>query len=313
MIEDRVHFAETAAPVTAASPEPATVVASAFRPTLPLVLAEATGAFQREELSVRVRTASSSDAQIAELIEGSIDVAHTALDNVVAWSRDAPVRVIGITDLGVAHELVARDPITSVETLRGRTIGVDSPRSGFGVLLEAALSDAGLERDAYTIKATGGLNSRAGALASGEVDACLLAGASLTAALGSGHHRLLALREHFPSYPAIALVAHTPLQGERRAVLVRYVAALGSGLRADDVDPAAVAAVLGTDLATAEAWLTTEQARMTGTVGDADAARQAIAEALLATGRIGSEDSIDQFTELLMAGSSCIQSPGRGR
>jgi ABC-type nitrate/sulfonate/bicarbonate transport system substrate-binding protein len=299
--------------MTSASAEPATVVASAFRPTLPLVLAEATGAFRRERLSVTVRTAASSDAQIAELIEGSIDVAHTALDNVVAWSRDAPVQVIGITDLGVAHELVAREPITSMAGLRGCTIGVDSPRSGFVVLLEAVLSRYGLDRDDYTIKPAGGLSSRAGALASGEVDACLLAGAALTAALASGHHRLLALREHFPSYPAIALVAYAPqLRGERRAVLARYVAALSDGLRAHDVDPAAVAAVLATDLPAAKAWLATEHGRMTDVVGDADAARRAIVDALLATGRIGPDESIDSFTELLMEEPGCIHSPWRG-
>jgi ABC-type nitrate/sulfonate/bicarbonate transport system substrate-binding protein len=286
--------------VLRSSAELATIIASSFRPTLPIVLAQAGGQFRRAGLAVELRTPASSGAQLRQLIDGEIDVAHTALDNIVAWSAEAEVRIIGVTDLGVAHELVARDPITTVAALRGRTIGVDSPRSGFVVLLEAVLRDAGLSSDDYTIVPVGGLSGRTAALSAGEIDASLLAGAGLTAARAAGHHRLLALRDHFPKYPAIALVAHARTIATREADLRSYVGALCQGLREDEAELDAVAAILGIDTASARVWINSERTRITGTIADAEAAATAIADGLAVTGRGAPGGSLDGFSELLM-------------
>ena len=305
-------------------PEQAAVVLSAFRPTLPVVAAQATGAFREAALTVTVRAAASSDQQLKQLLAGEIGVAHTALDNVVGWSAVAPVRVIAIVDLGVAHQLVARHPINAVDRLRGAAIGVDSSHNGLVTLLQSALHAAGVKPGEYALRAIGGLDQRERALASGEIDACLLAGGVLTRALEAGQHQLLAIRDHFPRYPAIALIAGHPVDPERRSVLARYVAALHAATRITAVDSAAVAAILGTAPAQAAAWLAAERARMTGIVSDHDGARTVITDALVATGRIAPGGPIDGFIDLLMeetrdvsagpatpvAGTSAPQPPG---
>lgn len=279
------------------------VVTSTFRPILPVVLAQAGGAFRRAGLQVTVTPARSSDHQLSQLADGAAHVAHTALDNVVAWSATKPVRVIALVDLGVAHELIARDPIVAVQRLRGAVIGIDSPANGLVVLLRAVLREAGLEEGDYELRAAGGLLTRARAFEAGELDACLLAGAALERARMAGHHRLLALRERFPRYPALAVVARHPTSGHRRQALARYVGALHAATRTAEDSPATLAAVartLGTTVEDAAAWLGAERARMTGLVSDPGEALQTIADALEETGRILPGEQVDRFVDLLM-------------
>jgi ABC-type nitrate/sulfonate/bicarbonate transport system substrate-binding protein len=278
---------------------------SSFRPILPVVLGEATGAFARARLQVRVVEARSSDEQLRQLQTGAVDVAHTALDNVVAWSAAEPVRVIGVVDLGVAHELVARDPIAGLAGLRGAVIGVDAPGNGFVVLLARMLAEAGLPAGAYRLRACGGIADRAAALDTGEIDACMLAGPALQRARAAGHRRLLAIRDRFPEYPALAIVARAPLEGPRRDTLRRYVRALHVAVGGIDDAPRTVhevASVLGLADAPAAAWLATERGRMTGVVAGAAAAARVIAEALAATGRLPAGAGAPPYLELLMQG-----------
>lgn len=279
------------------------IVASTFRSVLPVVLAQATGAFRWAGLEVRIAAAHSSDDQLAQLMSGAIDVAHTALDNVVAWSATAPVRVVGVIDLGLAHELVARDPVSAVDGLRGAVIGVDSPANGLVVLLRSMLREAGIDDGTYTLCAAGGLVERAKAFEAGELDACLLAGAALERARAAGHHRLLALRDRFPHYPALAIIARSPIVGRRRDELTRYVGALHAATRTTDDTAATLASaaeLLGTTAAGAATWLRAERARTTGIVDGRLPARQVIADALAVTDRLAAGEAVDPFVDLLM-------------
>ncbi|MBO0768374.1 MAG: ABC transporter substrate-binding protein [Solirubrobacterales bacterium] len=280
----------------------ATVTASSFRPLLPVVIAEATGAFERSGLKLRHESARSSDDQLQQLLGGEIDIAHTALDNVAAWRRHADVRVIAVIDLGVAHELVARPEISAVAGLAGKVIGVDSPHNGLVVLLRRLLAEHGLERGGYQLRELGGLEARGRAFAAGACDACLLAGRSLERARADGNPVLLAVRAHLPRYPALALVAVGPLEGERRELLGRYVGVLSQAVTKKDVDVHAVAELLAVTPERANDWLAAERARITGVVRDSGDARAVIRDALLVTGRIAPGDSIDAYLDLLMDG-----------
>jgi ABC-type nitrate/sulfonate/bicarbonate transport system substrate-binding protein len=288
---------------------PYPLVVSTFRPLLPIVLAKATGAFADAALEIELRAAGSSAGQLAELAAGEADVAHTALDNVVAWSASVPVRVIGVVDLGVAHELVARPAIGSIGDLRGATIGVDSPSNGFVVLLTAMLADAGLRPAEYRLRTVGGLPTRARALAAEEIDACLLSGGALDDALARGVCRLAALRDRFPHYPALAAVARMPIVGARRDALTRYLAAIGRAVRTPTDAPGvagAVAAALGADPERALSWLNRERARTTGIVAGAGEAERVISESLRATGRLPPGAPVAPLVELLMDGEAVL-------
>lgn len=143
--------------------------------SLPLYVAAEFGLFARAGLDVELVATRSSDELMTGLLDGRFPIVHAAPDNFIAW-RDrtgAPI-VAWIGGTSGPISLVGRPDLTSVADLRGRSIAVDAPSSGFVSVLRKILRSAGLDPADVRLDPLGATHLRVAALREGRTDASML-------------------------------------------------------------------------------------------------------------------------------------------
>jgi len=185
----------------------------------------------------------SSDQQYEALLAGECDVAVTAMDNVILWNRRGrgdDFRIVAQVERTTSIALVARPEFTTVASLDGGRLLVDSVENGFVIALRMMLDDAGIAFDACTVLPAGGVKERFAALIAGDGDATLLGPPFLGMAEAAGMQCLAHADRAFPGFPGQGIVVRTGQLGDRRDEIVRWLAALEQA-RADIVaDPLAL-------------------------------------------------------------------------
>jgi ABC-type nitrate/sulfonate/bicarbonate transport system substrate-binding protein len=144
----------------------------------PIWIAQRQGFFAREGLEVELTPTSGSVYQMTHLIARDFDIAHTAMDNVVAYTEGVgevalegskPLVAIMGGDNGFLHVL-ARPQYKSYADLRGKRLGVDALGTGFAFVLRKMLDLNGLHPGDYELLAVGAGQKRFQALVNGEID-----------------------------------------------------------------------------------------------------------------------------------------------
>jgi ABC-type nitrate/sulfonate/bicarbonate transport system substrate-binding protein len=153
-----------------------------FTPSVVLALAERLGALAGHGLDdVEEVPVQSSPGQFRSLLAGDLDVALTSPDNVLAYRFDSAnplgqvcdARIVSAVDRGMGLALYGRPGLSS-EGLRGATVGVDVPTSGFALALYALAESLGVQRDEYDLVSLGSTPQRLRALLAGDCDATML-------------------------------------------------------------------------------------------------------------------------------------------
>ena len=180
-----------------------TIQLGTFSPSVLLEVATVTGALAAAGLTVVEHPATSSAQQFTDLFEGRLDAAFTNPDNVLAYrcvpdnplGRTGDVRILGAVDRGLGLAL-----FTGVgRTVRGGTLGVDVPGSGFAFVGYELLARAGLARDVdYRVEALGATPRRARALIDGAIDGTVLNAGNDLLAEHHGALRVAAVTEIGP-------------------------------------------------------------------------------------------------------------------
>jgi ABC-type nitrate/sulfonate/bicarbonate transport system substrate-binding protein len=149
---------------------------------LPVWVAQERGLFAREGLEVKFDRTPSSGALFRNVMAGKYQVASAAIDNVVAYVEEqAEMKIEGfdvVSFLGVHSglvSLVARPEIKGFGDMRGKTVAVDSPASGYALVLYRILDQKGLVRDRdYKVLAVGGTGERLDAMRQGRAAVSLI-------------------------------------------------------------------------------------------------------------------------------------------
>jgi ABC-type nitrate/sulfonate/bicarbonate transport system substrate-binding protein len=180
----------------------ATVRLGFFSTNLPLQAAFAEGFFDDENLTVVTEQVTTSIAMFQSVAANTMDIALTSADNPVNYrlNADNPVNNGGRTldvqmifgdHRGLGLALVSQPELTTVESLRGKTCGVDAPVSGFAFVLYEMLRQRGLEREVdYAVAQAGGTPIRLRALRERTIDCTLLNADSVVRARAEGFHVL---------------------------------------------------------------------------------------------------------------------------
>lgn len=155
----------------------------------PIFAALDKGFFAREGLQVALSAAPSSEAQLASLIEGRIDIAMTAMDNLLGREESELFAFLGAAS-GGRFSLIVVPAVRSFADLRGRTLAVDALASGYTFVLMDLLNRAGLGRTDYELVSVGGSRERLAALRSGKAFGALLNAPQDAAAEAAGFVRL---------------------------------------------------------------------------------------------------------------------------
>lgn len=210
--------------------------------TLPIIVAQRHGFFERMQIDAQVSTANSSAKQLPALADGTFDLIHTAPDNVINFDANpasfgmdaasAPRLEMLLGGSNGRLTVYSSPSIPTIAALRGNTIGVDNPTSGFALVLRDLLARQGLitERDCSVVVA-GGTGARAQALFAGKIDATILYPPFDLLAQHAGCHALATTTEAYPAYASQALAATQPWLATHHDAVVRYIAAFLQALR----------------------------------------------------------------------------------
>jgi ABC-type nitrate/sulfonate/bicarbonate transport system substrate-binding protein len=214
--------------------QPATLRVGVFARSLPMLAAEAKGFFARENLTVSFLQVQSSTQQFTSLRDGQYDIVQTAADNVANYRLNdsnpigarLDVQIFMGQDLGTGLSVVARPGINSIEDLRGKTLSVDAPDSGFAYVLYKILRQHGLERGTdYQIVQTGGVFARYQGLMAGAFDATLLSSGFELRATNAGYPLLESVTAVADPYLSGVSAARQSWMEQNRDVVVRFIRA----------------------------------------------------------------------------------------
>lgn len=217
-----------------------------FVPPAICVAAQAIGALERRGLTVTTINTRSSIQQRDGLIDGSYDVAVTAMDNVISWTRDArvPFKIIGQVERSTRLFIYSRPKFSSLADLRGARLAVDAPDSGLVLALRGAVELAGVAPGEYSLVPFGGVKERLDALTDDRADAALL-GPPLDAAADAAGLRLLGeIQNFFPDYPGLGLIVRQDSLERLKTELSAYIAALNETLASVQAHSVAVTEAL---------------------------------------------------------------------
>jgi ABC-type nitrate/sulfonate/bicarbonate transport system substrate-binding protein len=134
----------------------------------PIWVAQDKGYFAEGGIEVMLTPTPNSVFQLTNLIEGKFDIAHTAIDNVVAYMEGQGEAAVSITPDLVAFmggdngflALVTQPEIKSYADLKGQVLSVDAMTTGYAFVLFDLLKRANLSPDDYMLERAGGALER---------------------------------------------------------------------------------------------------------------------------------------------------------
>ena len=123
-----------------------TVRYGAFTQTATYSIANQLGFFASNNLNVVYQQVPNSSVAYAGVLAGTYDVLTGTIDNAVnlRFNQQENLTVLGQLDQGPDLVLASRPDITEVSQLRGKSLIVDSPLSGYAYILQKVLSIYGL-------------------------------------------------------------------------------------------------------------------------------------------------------------------------
>jgi ABC-type nitrate/sulfonate/bicarbonate transport system substrate-binding protein len=205
----------------------------------PIWVAQKQGFFAREGLEIELTSTPGSVYQMTHLIAGDFDIAHTAMDNVVAYAENlgevrfaAPNALVAVMggDNGFLHVL-ARPQYTTYADLRGKRLGVDALGTGFAFVLRKMLDQNGLHPGDYELVSAGAGAIRYQALVKGELDGVMSSTPFDIQGEAAGLHVFppaIDVLKHYQGYVGITTAAWAAANaGETSAYIRAYKSALG--------------------------------------------------------------------------------------
>jgi len=189
----------------------------------PVFVAQEKGFFSSRGLDVELAAAPNSATQIAALRAGRIDIALTAMDNILPYPGEL-FAFLGLND-GGRMSLMVRPTIRAAGELRGQPLAVDALASGYAFVLMEMLARAGLAPGSYELVSVGGSRDRLAAMQSGRAAGALLNAPTDTAAEAAGFMRLATSADVLTRYQGSVGAARRAWAAENADTLVRYIAA----------------------------------------------------------------------------------------
>jgi ABC-type nitrate/sulfonate/bicarbonate transport system substrate-binding protein len=205
----------------------------------------ARGVFARHGLALDIAYTQGSEMLSETLRTGGCDIGVLAADDVVyeVERRSLDFFLFMGIHAGLLS-LMARPEIATLADLAGRRFGVDDTASGFVLLARHILRDHGLAEGAYELVKAKGMNLRASAMASGEIDAALLSPPFTLQLEDRGFRELARVHDFFPRYQAGCWVTTRAWATRHEEKLTAFVRAYLESL-AWTLDPASREAAAG--------------------------------------------------------------------
>lgn len=200
----------------------------------PLYVAQEKGFFAGNGVEIKLLRAPDSATQLTSLLEGKIDIAMTAMDNVIAYQEgQGEVPVSGKPDLiaflgvnnGGRFNLIVSPEIERFADLKGRDLGVDAITTGYAFVLQEMLRQGGLKPGDYKLVSVGGTRQRYEAVRDKKVAGALLNAPYDATAEAEGFRRLANSSAIIERYQGSVGAARRQWAAANERALVGYIRA----------------------------------------------------------------------------------------
>jgi ABC-type nitrate/sulfonate/bicarbonate transport system substrate-binding protein len=192
--------------------------------TWPVYVALSRGLWAKAGLAVELTVTGSSIHQLEQLKSGGFDIGFQQVDHIVRGvERGADLFMFMAQSHAPVLSLMASKDIGGVADLKGKTIIVDDPRTGYSLLLRQLLSRHGLGVEEAPFKLVGGSQERFDAMKRGEGSACFINPPFDGQMLAAGFKRLGGSNDFFPDYPGPAAAARRSWACDHADELIAFI------------------------------------------------------------------------------------------
>ncbi len=204
----------------------------------PLFVAQDRGLFAARGLAVTVIATPNSVAQLTRLIRGDVDLAMTAIDNVIAYQEgqgEAPLdrEPDAFAFMGADSaflSLIVQPDVRGFADLRGRTLSVDAATTGYAFALFEMLRLNGVQPGDYAIEKVGGMVQRYTAMTQGRHAGTMVSTPYDILAGAAGLRQLATVRAVLPPYQGNVGAARRAWARDNGDALCAYIAAYRAAL-----------------------------------------------------------------------------------
>lgn len=191
---------------------------------VPLWAAIARGEFQRAGIAPEISILGNA-SQSEKLLSGELDLAiatpEAALQNAAAGG---PLRIVAGNTGRLTHALIARAPFRTIESLRGRRLGILNRVEGTFFQMQTMLAQHGLHYPGdYELVETGGVPPRHKALLEERIDAGLQSIPWTYAAEEAGMNNLGDITRYVPDWQFVSINANVLWARQHADLLMRFL------------------------------------------------------------------------------------------
>ena len=201
-------------------------VGSASASHWPLYIGIDRGFFARNGVTIDIVHAPSNAGVVQQVAAGSMDLNFSSglVDPIRAVAAGAPVALVRIDQQASPYALLAKPALATVAALKGHSIIVGGAKDITRLYAQRMLAAASLAPADVDWIYAGATSARMAALASGAVDAALLAPPFIFTARGSGFHDLGYAVTAARDLPFSGTGVNTAWANAHRAALTAYLA-----------------------------------------------------------------------------------------
>lgn len=211
------HFLWLALSVAlAAHAEPLRIMSFAGTSNWPLFVVQ-----EKRLADIQLATAPNSSVQLAQLRDGTIDIAMTAMDNLLPYPEEL-FAFLGVNNGGRSSVVAS---VKAYADLKGRALAVDAVDSGYAFVLMEMLARAGLAPGDYRLVSVGSSRERYAALRDGKAAGALLNAPTDAAAEAAGFTRLASSAEAVTRYQGSVGATRRAWAAANRDRLIDYIRA----------------------------------------------------------------------------------------
>src|SRR5262245_7968897 len=137
---------------------------------LPIWMTQRQGFLAGENIDVKIDFTPGSTYELTHLIAGTYEMGFTAVDNIIAYREGQneaylpPGTYVDLIAVLASDDgflsISAQKDVTSIETLKGRTVTVDAMTTGFAFVLREVLAKRGVSESEDKFERAGGVANR---------------------------------------------------------------------------------------------------------------------------------------------------------
>jgi NitT/TauT family transport system substrate-binding protein len=197
-----------------------------------LLMAARGGFAEREGLKLELLEVKDDQIGLKALLAGELESYEGGVQGTIAADvRGADVKILGCHWPLVAHGLMVKAGIGTIQELKGKSIAVSSPGSFPDMFARVALARSNLSPTDVRLAAVGGDRDRYTALVGGVVDAAVVSNEYLPLPTSKNFKMLLSGSDAGPNFLRVCMFSTGKVLAARHEDAVRYLTAQSKALR----------------------------------------------------------------------------------